>query len=112
MPEIDANKEIRRAVDTGNVKFGFKQAEKNVLKGNAELIILSSNAPKRNKEKIEQYCLVSKIPFFEFSGKSVELGSVCGKPFVISCLCIEKTGKSKVLDLMKKQYKTGNSKKQ
>ena len=104
MVKIDTNREIRRAVDTGSVKFGFKQAEKNVLKGNAELIILSSNAQKRAKEKIKQYCGVGQgVPFFEFPGTSVELGSVCGKPFIVSCLCIEKPGKSKVLELAKKR---------
>ncbi|MBN1941565.1 MAG: 50S ribosomal protein L30e [Candidatus Diapherotrites archaeon] len=101
MAKIDANKEIRRAVDTGKVEFGFKQSEKNILKGNAELIILSSNVQKRIKEKIKQQCEIAKIPFFEFSGTSVELGSICGKPFIISCLCIRKQGKSKVLDLPK-----------
>ncbi len=101
--EIDANKEIRRAVDTGSVKFGFKQSEKNVLKGNAELIILSSNVQKRIKEKMQHYCASAKILIFNFSGNSVELGSVCGKPFVISCLCIEKSGKSKALGLAKIQ---------
>jgi large subunit ribosomal protein L30e len=101
MAEIDANKEIRRAVDTGSVKFGFKQSEKNILKGNAELIILSSNIQKRIKEKMQYSCASAKTPVFNFFGNSVELGSVCGKPFAISCLCIEKSGKSKVLDLAK-----------
>lgn len=103
MAKIDANKEIRRAVDTGKVEFGFKQAEKNVLKGNAKLIILSSNAQKRNKEKIMQHCSVAGIPFFEFSGTAVELGNVCGKPFVVSCLSVESQGKSNVLGLAKEK---------
>ncbi|HLD59333.1 MAG TPA: 50S ribosomal protein L30e [archaeon] len=103
MASIDANKEIRRAVDTGKVKYGFKQSEKNVLKGNAGLIILSSNAKKRLKEKIGHYCAVTGTPLFEFSGSSLELGSVCGKPFIVSCLCIEEAGKSKVLELAKKK---------
>jgi len=103
MAKIDANREIRRAVDTGSVKFGFQESEKNVLKGNAELIILSSNAPKPSRERIEQLCAVAKIPFVGFNGNSVELGSVCGKPFIVSCLCIEKAGKSKVLELAKEK---------
>ncbi|MDD5148760.1 MAG: 50S ribosomal protein L30e [Candidatus ainarchaeum sp.] len=101
MVDIDANKEIRRAVDTGEVEFGFKQSEKNVLKGNAELIILSSNVQKRIMEKMRHYCAAAGTPLYNFPGKSVELGSVCGKPFVISCLCIGKAGKSRVLDLAK-----------
>lgn len=107
MAEIDANKEIRRAVDTGSVKFGFKQSEKTVLKGNAELIILSANVQKRIREKIQHYCTAAQTPIFNFSGNSVELGSVCGKPFVISCLCVENAGKSRVLDLAKGK-KQGN----
>lgn len=98
--EIDANKEIRRAVDTGKVLFGLKQAQKNVLKGNGKLIIISRNIPVADKEKLKHFGNVSQIPFFEFKGSGITLGSVCGKPFIVGCCLVQDVGKSRVLELL------------
>ncbi len=98
---MDVSREIRRAVDTGKVTFGNQQAEKSVLKGVAKLIIISGNAQSQLKERIKQVCMVSKVPVYEFKGSGLQLGSVCGKPFVVSVLSIEEQGKSKVLDAAK-----------
>ncbi len=98
---MDVSREIRRAVDTGAVSFGNKQAEKSVLKGVAELIIISSNAPLALNERMRQLCTVSNVSLYKFEGTGLSLGSICGKPFVVSVLAIEKAGKSKVLDAVK-----------
>ncbi len=110
---MDTNIEIRRAVETGKVDFGEKQAEKNILKGNGELIIISSNTKKLLKERLEHYAKISEIPFYEFSGTSTELGSVCGKPFPVSVMTIISKGKSKILEVndKEKQPKTKARKK-
>ena len=102
---MDVNKEIRRAVDTGKVLFGVKQAEKSVLKGAAGLIVISSNATKQHMERIKQLCSVNSIPVLEFQGTGLGLGSVCGKPFVVSVLIIEAPGKSKIMDAVKEKSK-------
>ncbi len=102
---MDINIEIRRAVDTGKVNFGEKQTEKNILKGNGELIIISSNTKKLLKERLENYAKLSEIPFYEFPGTSLELGSVCGKPFPVSVMTVLNKGKSKILEI-KDQKKT------
>ncbi len=99
--ELDSNKEIRRAVDTGKVLFGTKQTEKNVLKGNGKLIIISRNFPKEVKEKLKHLGNISQIPFYEFAGSGLTLGSVCGKPFIVGCMLVQDFGKSKVLELLK-----------
>jgi len=103
---MEVNIEIRRAVDTGKVNFGEKQTEKNILKGNGELIIISSNAKKLLKERLEHYAQLSEIPFYEFQGTSIELGSVCGKPFPISVMTILSKGKSKILEIKDQKEKT------
>ncbi|MFH1663438.1 MAG: 50S ribosomal protein L30e [archaeon] len=107
---MDINIEIRRAVETGKVSFGEKTAEKNILKGNGELIIISSNAKKLLKERLEHYAKLSEIPFFEFKGTSVELGSVCGKPFPVSAMTVLSKGKSKILEFDKTPEKTTGKK--
>jgi len=101
--ELDSNKEIRRAVDTGKVLFGTKQTEKNVLKGNGKLIIISRNFPKEFKEKLKHLGNISQIPFYEFSGSGLTLGSVCGKPFIVGCMLVQDFGKSNVLELLKEE---------
>tara|TARA_Y100000310_G_scaffold345821_1_gene470499 strand:- start:5814 stop:6116 length:303 start_codon:yes stop_codon:yes gene_type:complete len=100
---VDVNREIRRAVDTGTVLFGVKEAEKSVLKATAKLIVISSNTPAQLKERLQQLCGVSQIPILEFEGNGLALGNICGKPFVVSVLGVEKEGKSKILDAVKKK---------
>ncbi|MEW6295389.1 MAG: 50S ribosomal protein L30e [Candidatus Diapherotrites archaeon] len=99
MVEIDVNKEIRRAVDTGKVIFGSRQSNKNILKGNGELIILSQNISRLLKEKLTGLAKISEIPFYEFKGTSLELGAVCGKPYPVSVMTITNAGKSKILSV-------------
>jgi large subunit ribosomal protein L30e len=110
---MDANIEIRRAVETGKVNFGEKTAEKNILKGNGELIIISSTAKKTIKERLEHYAKLSEIPFYEFQGTSTDLGSVCGKPFPVSVMTILSKGKSKILEVKdsKEKEKTKTTRK-
>ncbi len=98
---IDAGRELRRAGDSGKVLFGKRQGEKSVLKGECKLVIIRNNAEKYDKERVQQLCKVCGVPFFEFDAVGVDIGSYCGKPFVVSFAGIEKPGKSKVLELVK-----------
>lgn len=96
---VDINKEIRRAVDTGKVLFGTKECRKKILSGEGEMVIVSKNMPKNEKETIKQITTVAGKKFFEYSETGLVLGSVCGKPFVISAMLIIEAGKSKVLEV-------------
>ncbi|MFA5931003.1 MAG: 50S ribosomal protein L30e [archaeon] len=96
---VEANKEIRRAVDTGKVSFGYKQAKKNLLSGNGEMVIVSKNLPKNEKETLKQIANVESKKFYEYDDTGLVLGSVCGKPFVISVMLILEAGKSKILEI-------------
>ena len=97
--DVEANKEIRRAVDTGKVVFGTKVARKKILAGEGEMIIVSSNMPTNEKETLKQLVTVEGKKFFEFSDTGLVLGSVCGKPFTVSVMLVLDAGKSKVLEL-------------
>ncbi len=96
---MDTNKEIRRAVDTGKVSFGYKTCQKNLLNGKGELIIVCSNLPKNDKEVLQHLAKVEGKKFLEYPENGLTLGSVCGKPFVISAMIVIDAGKSNVLDL-------------
>jgi len=98
MVAVDLNKEIRRAVDTGKVIFGYNQAQKKLLSGEGELLIVCKNMPKNDKEKLKQIANVESKKYYEYSENGLVLGSVCGKPFVISAMLVLDAGKSKVME--------------
>ena len=99
---MDSEKEIRRAVDTGKVIIGFRECEKNVLKGIGKLLIVSGSVDEKKKEKLRYIAELSEIPYFDFKNTSMKLGALCGKPYPISVMLIMEPGKSKVLEITKK----------
>jgi large subunit ribosomal protein L30e len=98
MAAVDLNKEIRRAVDTGKVVFGSSQAQKKLLGGEGELLIVCKNMPKNDKETLKQIANVESKKFYEYSENGLVLGSVCGKPFVVSAILVLDAGKSKIME--------------
>ncbi|MBS3062059.1 MAG: 50S ribosomal protein L30e [Candidatus Diapherotrites archaeon] len=100
MDMVEIQREIRRSVDTGKVAFGEKETEKNVLKGNGALIIVSDSATASTKEKAKHWSKIFSIPVFEYHGKGLELGSVCGKPFSVGTMLVLDSGKSRVLEVI------------
>ena len=96
---VDANKEIRRAVDTGKVAFGYKQCQKELAKGNGEIIIISSNMKANEKEKLKHIADIEGKKVYDYDNSGLALGSVCGKPFVVSTMIVLDKGKSNVTEL-------------
>jgi len=96
---IDIDKAIATAVKTGKVFFGANSAVQNAKTRKAKLIILAANCPKRIREDVEYYCKLSKVPLITYKGSSIDLASVCGKPFTISALSIREPGDSEILGL-------------
>ncbi len=96
---VDTNKEIRRAVDTGKVLFGYKQCRKELSKNNGELLIVTKNLPANEKENLKHLAQIEGKKVFEFEENGLALGSICGKPFVISSMIILDKGKSNIDEL-------------
>jgi large subunit ribosomal protein L30e len=96
---IDVNKAIATTVKTGKVLFGANNAVKSVKTGKAKLIVLAANCPRRVREDIEYYGKLSAIPVIIYNGTSIDLGAVCGKPFMVSALTIKDPGDSDILKL-------------
>ncbi len=96
---IDVSKAIANAVKTGKVSFGAQSAIQNAKTGKARLIILASNCPQNVKEDIQYYSKLSQVPMVTFSGSSLDLAGVCGKPFSVSALSIREPGDSDILKL-------------
>ena len=103
----DIEKEIRSAVDTGKVKFGSRTAERELLVGDAKLIIMAGNVPAEKQKEYLRLGTLAEIHVYKFAGTSIQLGSICGKPYPVSMLVIYEVGNSKLLSSVKKKGKAG-----
>jgi large subunit ribosomal protein L30e len=100
MSSVD--QELRLALSTGKVQLGSKAAVRELRRGRAKLAIVSSNCPREARETIKNYGKLSEIPLMEHAKDSVDLGTLCGKPFPVSAMVILEPGDSKILELVKK----------
>lgn len=96
---MDIERGIRVAVDTGKVILGSNKSIQAIKLGNGELVVMAENAPKNVKADIEAYSNLSEMPVYTFEGSSVELGSICGKPFTVSVLVVQEPGDSNILEI-------------
>lgn len=96
---MDVEKAIRTAVKTGKVVLGGKETLRAIRKKELKLAILAGNCPSALKNNLKRYAELSKTPVYEFEGSSLALGSICGKPFIVSLLGIFEAGDSEVLEL-------------
>lgn len=97
---MDVDRGIRVAVDTGDVTLGSEKSIQSLKLGKGQLVIVAENSPKNILEDVEYYCKLSNIPSYTYKGTSVDLGSVCGKPFTVATLVINDPGDSTILELM------------
>lgn len=97
---MDVDRGIRVAVDTGSVTLGSEKSIQALKIGNGKLVIIAENCPREIREDVEHYSKLSDIPVYTFEGSSVDLGSVCGKPFPVATMIIADPGDSTILELM------------
>ena len=95
--------ELRLALSTGKVQLGLKIAEREIRRGRAKTIILSSNCPKEQASSIITYGKLANIPVFEHSKDSLDLGVLCGKPYPVSAILVNDPGDSRILSLVKEK---------
>ena len=99
---MDVDRGIRVAVDTGDVTLGSEKSIQSLKLGKGQLVVVAKNSPKDILEDVEYYCKLSKLPLHIYDGTSVELGSVCGKPFTVATLVINDPGDSTILEIISK----------
>ena len=97
---INLNDELKRAISTGKVLLGARSLLREVRAGRAELVVISSNCPQDLKEKIMRLAGFSKIPVIQHSKTGVDLGTLCGKPFIVSGMVIKDAGDSRIMSLV------------
>ena len=95
---MDVDRGIRVTVDTRNVTLGSEKSIQSLKLGKGQLVVVAANAPKEIIEDVEYYANLSEIPSVVYDGSSVDLGSVCGKPFTVATLIVNDPGDSTILD--------------
>ena len=94
---MEFNKSVRLVVDTGKVALGTEKALKMALSGSAKMVVVARNMVRDKRRDLEHYCRMANVPVVEFDGTSIELGTVCGKPFPVSALSVIEEGHSDIL---------------
>ncbi len=97
---MDVDRGIRVAVDTGDVILGSEKSIQSLKLGKGQLVIVAENSPKNILDDVEYYSKLSDIPTYIYKGTSVDLGSVCGKPFTVATLIVNDPGDSTILEIM------------
>ncbi|BDZ67604.1 50S ribosomal protein L30e [Methanobacterium ferruginis] len=97
---MDVERGIRVAVDTGNVTLGSSKTIQALKLGKGKLVIMAENCPQEVSEDVMQYSKLSEIPVYTFQGTSVDLGSICGKPFTVATMVVNDPGDSTILEIV------------
>ncbi len=97
---MDVDRGVRVAVDTGTVTLGSDKSVQALKLGKGKLVIIAKNCPEEVREDVMYYSKLSEIPVYTYEGSSVDLGSVCGKPFTVATLIIRDQGDSTILEVM------------
>ena len=101
--ESPVSRAIRLAVESGKVGFGSNEAMK---KGATSLaFVLAGNSPTRVKSGINYLSSSKGVPIINFAGTSIELSSVCGKPYPVSVLSVYEQGSSNIVEIAKEGKK-------
>lgn len=100
---MNIERAIRTVVDTGEVILGAKESIASVMDKKARLVLVAENCPKDLKDGLDHYANISNIYVYNFPGSSMEMGAVCGKPYVISMLSVIEVGDSDILELKRRK---------
>jgi large subunit ribosomal protein L30e len=97
--KLDINKQIQITFRTGKVALGTKQALESAKFAKGKLLIFAANCPEDDRRDIMYYAKQSAIPVHTYTGTSLDLGSACGKNFVVAALTIKEPGDSEIMKL-------------
>ncbi|MCL5239484.1 MAG: 50S ribosomal protein L30e [Candidatus Marsarchaeota archaeon] len=94
----DLNNDLRLAVDTGSVVLGTQETEKAISGNKAKIVVITSKGKEKATDDITHLCNVAGIKMLMFKGSSMDLGTVCGKPYSVNSLAVLAPGNSKILE--------------
>ncbi|AWR99500.1 50S ribosomal protein L30e [Metallosphaera hakonensis] len=96
---ITFESEIKVLLKTGKVTLGSRRTIKALKLGKLNGVIVASTLRSDIKSDIVRYASLAGIPVIEYKGSGWELGTLVGKPFLISTIGVEEIGDSQILKL-------------
>ncbi|MDE1761918.1 MAG: 50S ribosomal protein L30e [Candidatus Micrarchaeota archaeon] len=94
----DLAKDIRLAVDTGKVALGVNEVMRAIGGDKAKLVIVAEKGKKQAVADLAHTCGVANVKLIKYKEGSLELGTVCGKPYSVNAVAIMEPGNSKILE--------------
>ena len=94
----DLTNDIRLAVDTGKVSLGYREVIKAVNTNSAKVVVVAEKGKKSIIEDINHMCKIAGIRLIKFKGGSMELGTVCGRPYSVNSLSVIEPGNSNIVN--------------
>ncbi len=94
----DLARDIRLAVDTGKVVLGTRGVMRSMSGNSAKLVVVAANGEKNAVRDILHECSIADIKVVKVEGSSMELGTLCGKPYPVSAIAIIDQGNSSILE--------------
>lgn len=94
----DLVKDIRLAVDTGKVAIGTNEVMRAISADKAKIVIIAVKGKKDTIADISHSCSVGNIKLVKFKDTSLQLGTVCGKPYSVNAVAIVESGNSNILN--------------
>ncbi len=87
---MSSEKIIKDAVKNGKLVIGKREVSRYLKNGKLAAVVYTENCPSDVLRDLGYYSRISKVPLEKFNGNSASLGQMCGKPFKIVTLGIEK----------------------
>jgi len=94
------NQELRNVIDTGKLIYGTNTIKKECFVGEPKLLVLSNTIDKKKKQEFLYYAKLLGIKAIEYPENSLELGSVCAKPFSMAIVAVVDFGKSSIMEVI------------
>ena len=92
---------IRLTLESGKVILGYRESIVGMKSKKAKAIIISSNAKGDVLDKVKRAAEENGVPAFVQKWTSIQLGTICGRPYPVSVMCIVDEGTSNLLKLLK-----------
>jgi large subunit ribosomal protein L30e len=96
---MDLNVALKRIIETGKAEFGSEKTVKNIVEKKAKAVVIASNCPKEIRERVENNASIAEVPIIKYPGTSLQLGELCGKPFLIASLAVLDSGNVQLSEL-------------
>ncbi|AAY80070.1 50S ribosomal protein L30e [Sulfolobus acidocaldarius] len=93
--------ELKTLLRSGKVILGTRKTLKLLKTGKVKGVVVSSTLRQDLKDDIMTFSKFSDIPIYLYKGSGYELGTLCGKPFMVSVIGIVDEGESKILEFIK-----------